>query len=133
MPIKPLRPCRHYGCSKLTKSAYCKEHEALHRKVYEDKCNRESSARRGYGRKWREESKRYLAEHPWCEHCKVAGRREPATEVDHIKPHKGDKKLFWDRKNWQSLCHSCHSKKTAGEDGGFGRAPRGDKNSKIPS
>ncbi|WP_144469068.1 HNH endonuclease signature motif containing protein, partial [Bacillus pumilus] len=35
-------------------------------------------------------------------------------------PHKGDKKLFWDSSNWQPLCASCHNRKTAKEDGGFG-------------
>ena len=35
---------------------------------------------------------------------------EPADTVDHIKPHRGDAELFWDRDNLQSLCHSCHSK-----------------------
>lgn len=58
--------------------------------------------------------------HPWCEECLRHGLRTPATEVDHIIPHKGDRGLFWDRKNWQSLCHRCHSIKTAREDGGFG-------------
>ncbi|ELK38933.1 HNH endonuclease, partial [Brevibacillus agri BAB-2500] len=43
-----------------------------------------------------------------------------ATVVDHIVPHKGDMRKFWDRMNWQALCASCHSKKTAKEDGGFG-------------
>ncbi|WP_328203649.1 hypothetical protein [Brevibacillus nitrificans] len=43
-----------------------------------------------------------------------------ATVVDHIIPHKGDKELFWDQKNWQGLCDSHHSRKTAKEDGGFG-------------
>ena len=44
-----------------------------------------------------------------------------ATLTDHIVPHKGDMKLFWDSANHQSLCHDCHSFKTAREDGGFGR------------
>jgi 5-methylcytosine-specific restriction enzyme A len=35
--------------------------------------------------------------------------------VDHITPHKGDRQMFWDRSNWQSLCHRCHSRKTARE------------------
>ncbi|WP_407496877.1 HNH endonuclease [Pseudooceanicola sp. MF1-13] len=35
--------------------------------------------------------------------------------MDHITPHKGDRKLFWDRSNWQALCHACHSRKTARE------------------
>jgi 5-methylcytosine-specific restriction protein A len=44
----------------------------------------------------------------------------PAIVVDHIIPHKGNYKLFWDKSNWQSLCKSCHDKKTAREDGAFG-------------
>jgi 5-methylcytosine-specific restriction endonuclease McrA len=29
--------------------------------------------------------------------------------VDHIQPHRGDQRLFWDRRNWQPLCRTCHS------------------------
>ena len=43
-----------------------------------------------------------------------------ATDVDHVKPHKGDAELFWDEANWQALCHACHSRKTAAEDGALG-------------
>jgi 5-methylcytosine-specific restriction protein A len=41
--------------------------------------------------------------------------------VDHIRPHKGDRGLLYANENVQSLCESCHSRKTATEDGGFGR------------
>ena len=27
--------------------------------------------------------------------------------LDHIVPHKGDMKVFWDRANWQGLCDRC--------------------------
>ena len=27
-----------------------------------------------------------------------------------IVAHKGDKRLFWDRSNWQPLCVTCHSR-----------------------
>ena len=43
-----------------------------------------------------------------------------ATDVDHIVPHRGDARLLYDENNLQSLCKSCHSRKTATEDGGFG-------------
>jgi len=33
----------------------------------------------------------------------------PASVVDHIQPHRGDPRTFWDTTNWQSLCASCHS------------------------
>lgn len=91
------------------------------------KDTRESASRRGYGYKWRIEREKYLSGHPWCVECMGNGIRVPATEVDHIVPHKGNKKLFWDRGNWQGLCKNCHSRKTAQEDGGFGRSPHGKK------
>jgi len=46
-----------------------------------------------------------------------------ATDVDHMMPHRGDPGLMYANENVQSLCHECHSRKTAREDGGFGRAP----------
>ncbi len=39
-----------------------------------------------------------------------------ANVVDHITPHRGDKKLFWDENNWQALCKHHHDKKTMTED-----------------
>lgn len=77
---------------------------------------RPSARERGYTTKWQGARAEYLAAHSLCS----CGR--PATVVDHITPHKGDQKLFWDRKNWQPQCHPCHSRKTAKYDGGFGRA-----------
>lgn len=47
------------------------------------------------------------------------GQLTEAKVVDHIKPHRGDKELFWDSTNWQSLCKRHHDIKTATEDGGF--------------
>ena len=32
--------------------------------------------------------------------------------LDHIIPHRGDQKLFWDEGNWQALCKACHDRKT---------------------
>ena len=79
---------------------------------------------------WRKASKAFLVAHPLCAECLKHGITKPATEVDHIIPHKGNKDLFWNQNNWQSLCHECHSRKTVKEDGGFGnkitrKHPRG--------
>ena len=38
------------------------------------------------------------------------GRSVAASVVDHIVPHKGDHKLFWNPKNHQALCKHCHDK-----------------------
>lgn len=36
-----------------------------------------------------------------------------ADVTDHIKPHRGDVNLFWDRSNWAGCCNACHTLKTA--------------------
>ena len=76
---------------------------------------RPSAARRGYGSRWRRARAAYLARHPLCASCQAQGRVEPATVVDHVTPHWGDARLFWDESNWQGLCKRCHDAKTAHE------------------
>ncbi len=49
-----------------------------------------------------------LSETPLCTMCMVAEVIEPATVVDHVKPHRGDEALFWDRANLQPLCKYHH-------------------------
>lgn len=77
---------------------------------------RESSSKRGYDRRWRKARLEWLHMSPVCVRCLEAGKVEPATEVDHITPHRGSEILFWDINNWQSLCKTCHSRKTRLED-----------------
>jgi 5-methylcytosine-specific restriction protein A len=81
---------------------------------------RPSAASRGYGPAWRAARAAYLREHPLCVECERAGLTTAATVVDHRIPHKGDAALFWDPRNWQSLCKPCHDRLTARHDGGFG-------------
>ena len=76
---------------------------------------RPSAARRGYGPRWRRARAAYLARHPLCAACRAHGSLVPATIVDHVVPHRGDQKLFWDERNWQGLCKLCHDAKTARE------------------
>ena len=54
----------------------------------------------------------FLQRNPLCNECMKHGRLTPATVVDHVIPHRGDQKLFWDEANWQALCKSCHDRKT---------------------
>lgn len=110
MPIKPKKPCKHPGCSELTYAKYCNTHNELY------KNERLSAAERGYDSRWRKARNIYLKEHPLCAFCLKEGKFVQATVVDHIIPHRGDKKLFWDMNNWQPLCKSCHDKKTMTED-----------------
>ena len=116
---KILRVCNKPGCNRLTSESYCE----LHRREYKPE-DRPSAYRRGYNSAWRKASKAYLIRHPFCVACLRNGIHNKATVVDHIRPHKGDRNLFWDKMNWQALCKRCHDRKTATEDGGFGRKPR---------
>lgn len=69
-----------------------------------------SSTAKGYGYRWQKARAQFLLEHPLCVRCQETGRTTAATVVDHKVPHKGDKTLFWDRKNWDPLCASHHSR-----------------------
>lgn len=118
MPNRSKKLCYKSGCRELTTRQYCEKHEIEVKQRNE--WQRGNSAERGYDHKWRKARKGYLLLNPYCVECKKNGDYEPSTVVDHIEPHKGDQELFWNRKNWQALCASCHSIKTAKEDGGYG-------------
>jgi 5-methylcytosine-specific restriction protein A len=61
-----------------------------------------------YDRQWRKQRVYFLQRHPLCVMCQSEGIITQATVVDHIEPHKGDERLFWDINNWQSLCKRHH-------------------------
>ena len=109
--------CRKSGCTKLTTDQYCEAHKDHVKKYNQD---RGTAAQRGYDAKWRKARARFLRDNPLCKDCLDVGKVIAATVVDHITPHRGNVVLFWDEKNWQGLCSTCHSRKTAKEDGGFG-------------
>lgn len=76
---------------------------------------RPSAAARGYDHGWRVHRDRFLALNPRCQ----CGAK--AQHVDHIIPMaQGGPK--WSHSNMQALCASCHGRKTATHDGGFGHA-----------
>jgi 5-methylcytosine-specific restriction protein A len=85
---------------------------------------RPSAQGRGYDSKWRSLRFAFLGQHPLCAKCEADGLTVPSTVVDHIIPHRGDEHLFLDQANWQALCKLHHDRKTALEDGGFGRRRR---------
>ena len=61
-----------------------------------------------YNRKrWAVRRKQQLMEHPLCVMCEHLGKYTPATVADHIVPHRGDYRLFFEGE-LQSLCKVHH-------------------------
>lgn len=70
--------------------------------------------------RWKRLRAAKLRVNPLCEHCI---KPTVANQVDHITPiARGGSPWDWD--NLQSLCASCHSKKTNAEDGGAFNPPK---------
>ncbi len=111
MPWSARRGCRQAGCKNLAERghAWCAEHAPRPR--YDER--RGTAHERGYIAEWRRASREFLKEHPLCAECLREGRIQAAEVVDHIEPHRGNMNLFWDVENWQSLCKTCHNRKTA--------------------
>lgn len=116
MPHAPPHPCAGPCCGTTVPKGtkYCgpcktKAHAR-------DRAQRGSARERGYDTRWEKRRLLYLRKHPLCVVCEAKGLVVPATEVDHIVPHRGDAALFDDEGNWQALCKSCHSRKTATKD-----------------
>lgn len=65
---------------------------------------------------WRKLRAAFLREHPLCMDCEKRGRVTPASVVDHIDGNAHNNEPG----NLAALCASCHSRKTARQDGGFG-------------
>lgn len=121
MPVASPRPCTYPGCGVLVQdgTSRCAKHKHVERRQADQQ--RGGSTERGYGSRWQKAREGFLRHNPLCVHHQQRGEIVPATVVDHIVPHRGDKALFWERSNWQPLCKRCHDVKTAREDGGFGR------------
>lgn len=122
--MPPRKICCAPGCEDIAAPGgpHCELHaEAAAQRLAERRAAAQRSERAQSFRalyadpRWKRAARRFLDRNPLCADCGELGVDEAATDVDHIEPHRGDPKLFWDRKNWQPLCHRCHSRKTARE------------------
>ena len=119
MPRKPSHPCSHPGCPALVHSRHCLAHTPARSHGYDNR--RGKVAERGYGGRWQRYVAQYKKQHPLCINHATCGSR--TAVVDHILAvnQGGD---FWDPNNHQPMCRSCHGRKTAQEDAGFGNPSR---------
>lgn len=104
MPVRAPRVCGLCGGVHLSGERCPKAKVQDRERKARFDAKRPCARTRGYTRTWDAERKAYLKTHPTCARC-----GEPASVVDHVIPHKGDDRLFWDRTNWQPLCRHCHN------------------------
>ena len=112
-PYSPPKSCFQPGCPNVTHKTYCSFHEKEYSHRYDKE--RGNAATRGYNYRWQKERAAYLMRNPLCIECMKTDEITTAAVVDHIIPHKGNMKLFWDTSNWQPLCVFHHNQKTAKE------------------
>jgi len=120
MPWKPKKPCKHPGCPNLTDGSYCEAHERAARveaaRAYNQN-SRDAELQRFYNSPaWRRLRKLKLQQNPVCEICFAAGRVAGAIIVDHIRAVKDSPEDRLSMDNLQSVCLSCHSRKTRKEE-----------------
>lgn len=117
MPYRSKQPCARPGCNVLVQHGYCDAHRPEPVPMSED---RKASKRLYDTAYWDKRRAAQLAAEPWCADCLRANIWTPATDVHHQTPHRGDAQIFR-TSALVSLCHACHSTRTAEE----GRSRRG--------
>ncbi len=125
-PLASLRPCNIKACRELTREKYCEEHKVQHaNKSWGGKTVTQAIAEINnriepkqkvepsvYSTpKWKVIRKKKLRSSIRCE---AYGCISTATEVDHITPI-SEGGAAYDMRNLQSLCKSCHARKTGRE------------------
>lgn len=118
MPKRSPRLCAFTGCNRPTDTAYCVDHKRPAISNWQEneklKGNRHE---RGYGTKWDKLRKKILRRDNFlCQPCYNNNKLTPAEQVDHVVPKaRGGTD---EHSNLQSICLTCHNKKTAKESHG---------------
>jgi 5-methylcytosine-specific restriction protein A len=125
--------CAEDGCPEQVPrgTPRCPEHEApviARRKARERQRSRERDAGRySRDRRWQRVRRLALERDSYrCHECGASVKGKAQANVDHLDGQGLDGPRAYDLDNLVSLCRSCHSRKTARHDGGFGnrRRPR---------
>ena len=113
--MKRMRLCRETGCRNISEESYCKQHRNQPRRNHVGSTG--ASKKFLDSAAWKSLRLIKLNESPCCEACLAAtGRAIPAIDVDHVIPRDARPDLALDIKNLQSLCKTCHGKKTRSEN-----------------
>jgi 5-methylcytosine-specific restriction enzyme A len=118
--MRPLSPCSVRGCpQRAARRGLCEHHAAesdeRYRAAHPD--TRPAYYQRYNDPEWKQIRAAYIKAHPMCAECGEKGKH-----VDHIKPRSQGGTN--DMGNLQTLCHSCHSRKTGQGDGAWGNPVR---------
>lgn len=111
--------CSEPGCPEPVKRAGpCPTH------ARQQDLRRGSARARGYDSRWEARAAAFKKRYPLCgmrpngqapvmSRCHEQGIATPVYQVDHVVPHRGDQRLFWDIEgNCQSLCQQCGARKS---------------------
>jgi 5-methylcytosine-specific restriction protein A len=118
MPNAIAPRCRYYP--RCPHSQPCPDHGR--RSPYQDV--RGTTDERGYTRRWKDYTAWFKRQrncslcgrnHVECEECAKQGIIRLTDVVDHKKPHRRDRSLFWLHSNHQGLCTDCHNRKSGTE------------------
>lgn len=60
-------------------------------------------------RRWQAVRARVLQRDHYTCKCGVVDVKKYGLHCDHVTPHRGDERLFWDESNMQTLCAHCHN------------------------
>ena len=129
MPNAPKRSCMVGGCTGYAEHhGRCGPHAAPLLRLRARERMQEAGRHWYFTARWKALRLAVLSQSPLCVICSTRDYRPmPATEVDHIVPHRGSAVLFWDRSNLQPICSPCHDRKSQEERGGrVARLPKVD-------
>ena len=110
MPLRLKARCRHPGCGRAVRGAYCDEHQST--RLISDR-GRGSATQRGYDKHWeRVALERRRLDCYLCQACIKNNRVTMANLVDHIVPIHVRPDWRLEIGNTQVLCNACHTTKT---------------------
>jgi 5-methylcytosine-specific restriction enzyme A len=103
-----LRPCLAAGCGEIVSGTYCDAHAHKAKSTMPRKERYPVT----YDSRWVRLRAIHKQAYPMCRTCEAEGRTRAVQEVDHIVSFRGSVTLLRAPWNLQSLCRSCHHRKT---------------------